>query len=392
MTKSRLIFLLASCLVVVPLLSSGFAKASAASDDSLKKDSLFKYLSVFTAVLELVRQAYVEEPDLRVLMGGALDGATDALDPFSTFVPAEHAQDFLANRQASRELSGMVVLKDRGVAWVVALDNGGPAEKAGLHRGDIISELGGVSTRSMPLWRIHEILSRKEGTRVQVETVRSSEGQDFEIVLARERPPATTKIVDRDGLAYLRLSELKPETVASIRQQLPLVGERPLLIDVRGVAGGDEEAAYAMAGLFATGKLGELRARDEVLGTYSNDVAASFHGKVVVLQDRSSLGAAEVLSAVLGNDEEVTILGETSFGHAGRMGLERLSSGGVLEYTLAYYTGPDGEPIDEGIVPDLRVRRRFLADEENADELYLKQAIEAWREAEAEKATAKAAA
>ncbi len=382
MTKSRLAFLIASCLVVVPLLSSGFARASASANGE-EKDSLFKYLSVFTEVLSMVRQAYVEEPDLRVLMSGALDGAADALDPFSAYVPAEHAKNYVANREASRELSGMLLLKDRGVAWIVALDQGGPAAKAGLRQGDIISDLAEVSTRSMPTWRIHQILSQKEGTTIKVAAVRSSDEETFELVLDRERPESVTEIVDREGMAYLRLSEITTTTVGQVRAQLPTVGERTLFLDVRGIAGGDEAAAYSLAALFHRGKLGELRARGEVLDEYKNDVATSFDGEVVLLQDRSSLGAVEIFSAVLKERDNVTLLGERTFGHAGRLGQERLSTGGILEFTLAYYTGPLGEPIDEGIKPDLRVRRRFTAEEENAEELYLQHAIEELRESQA---------
>ena len=380
MTKSRLVFLIASGLVVVPLLSSGLSRAWA--DDSPGSESRFKFLSVFTEVLGLVRQAYVEEPDLRALMAGALSGATDALDPFSSYVPPEQVRSYLASRGMSRKRSGMVILKDRGVAWIVAIDEGGPADRAGLRRGDIVSELGDLSTRSMPSWRLHQILSQAEGTAVKVSVVRSSDDVDFELTLDEQRPASTLGLEDRDGYAYIRLADFDATSVDAVRGLLPQVGERTLILDVRGSAGGDEEAAYGVASLFAAGKLGDLKARDEVLRSFSNDVTASHEGSVVLLQDRGTQGAAEVLAAVLAPREQVKVLGERSFGHAGQLGQERLSGGGLLEFTVAFYTGPDGEPITEGRVPDHVVRRRFVGDDGDADALYLEEALRVLREVE----------
>ncbi len=382
MTKSRIIFLLASGLVVVPLLTSGLSRAWASSDDA-QTDSRFKYLSVFTDVLAMVRQAYVEEPDLRLLMGGALDGATDALDPFSAYVPPDQVKSYLANRDLSRERSGMMILKDRGVAWVVAVEVGGPADQAGLRRGEIVSELGEVSTRSMPTWRVHQILAQPVGTKVQISVVRSSgeEDQNFELTLATARPTSRIEVVDYQGFAHLRLHEIAASTPGQVRGLLSKVGDRTLLLDVRGVAGGDAEAAYSLAALFAKGSLGELRARDEVLSKFNNDVATSFGGEVVILQDRSTQGAAEILASVVGEQANGRILGEQSFGHAGQRGEQRLSNGGVLEMTVAFFTGPSGTVIDEGLKPDLVVRRRFTSDDENAEDLFLEEAVSVLRKA-----------
>lgn len=389
MTKSRLIFLFASGLVVIPLLTSGLSRAWA--DDSPGSESRFKFLSVFTEVLGLVRQAYVEEPDIRALMAGALSGATDALDPFSSYVPPEQVKSFLVNRDLSRKRSGMVILKDRGVAWIVAVDKGGPADRAGLRRGDIVSELADLSTRSMPSWRVHQILGQPEDTAVKVSVVRSSDDVDFELKLDEERPASSFAIEDREGYAYLRLTTFDDGTVDGLRGLLPEIGERTLMLDVRGSAGGDEEAAYDVAALFTTGKLGELRAREEVLRTFSNDVATSHDGPLVLLQDRGTQGAAEVLVAVLSADERVKVLGERSFGHAGQVGQERLSGGGLLEFTVAFYTGPDGEPITEGRVPDHVVRRRFVGEEGDADALYLEETFRVLRAIEEEAQGASAA-
>ena len=105
MNRSRLVFLLVSGVLVLTILSGTLLGAPTRDDEG--EDSLYKYLSVFTEVLRLVRQAYVDETDLDLLMNGALDGTPDALDPFSMYVPEDAVQGYLAARQVGESRSGL---------------------------------------------------------------------------------------------------------------------------------------------------------------------------------------------------------------------------------------------------------------------------------------------
>jgi carboxyl-terminal processing protease len=81
-------------------------------------------------------------------------------------------------------------------------------------------------------------------------------------------------------------------------------------------------------------------------------------GRLVVLVDRGTLGAPEVLARVLDETAEATLVGEPTFGHAGQQGEVELSSGGIVELTEAFYTGPKGKKIDESIDPEQVVDER----------------------------------
>jgi hypothetical protein len=131
-----------------------------------------------------------------------------------------------------------------------------------------------------------------------------------------------------------------------------------LLIDVRGVCSGEPEVAYAVANLFANGDLGVLKRRSEELKAFNNAGQPAWQGKIVVLVDRGTLGAAEVFASVLRQKVKAELVGERTFGHAGKLGMTELSTGGRLLYTEAFYTGPDKEPIREGLKPDLLVDER----------------------------------
>src|SRR5215207_4535382 len=157
MNRSRVLFLLLSSVLVVPILAGTILRASQDREPA-GKDSLFKYLSVFSEVLGLVRQAYVDEPDTATLMAGALDGTTEALDPFSVYVPAGEVAGYVEAQNVGTRHSGVALVKERGVAYVVAVEKGSPGATAGVQVGDIVAKIDDRTTRVMPLWEIRERL------------------------------------------------------------------------------------------------------------------------------------------------------------------------------------------------------------------------------------------
>ena len=113
--------------------------------------------------------------------------------------------------------------------------------------------------------------------------------------------------------------------------------------------------------------LDTLLHRDETVSTFTSDREPVWQGPIAVLTDRGTLGASEVLTAVLQQKADADLVGERTFGHAGRRAESRLSTGGRLVYTDAFYAGPDGERITEGLAPDVRVNR-FLLESDIAEE------------------------
>ncbi|MEE9563292.1 MAG: hypothetical protein V3W50_09505, partial [Thermoanaerobaculia bacterium] len=106
MERSRVIFLLISVCCLILLVSTSLSRASSGQADD---DSLSKQLSVFSEVLHLIRRAYVEETAVDQLLRGALDGTTDALDPLSTFIPADQVASFELVRYVGPLRSGLSV-------------------------------------------------------------------------------------------------------------------------------------------------------------------------------------------------------------------------------------------------------------------------------------------
>lgn len=370
-SRSRLAFLLASLLTVF-LLLGGTLFAASSTGTAAGEDSPYKYLSVFMEVFGLATRAYVDEPKTASLLDGAFEGSIDALDPFSLYVPADAVATFEATRKVGSKRSGLVLLKERGVAYVVAVEPGSPADKAGLDSGDILSEIAGVRTREAPLYQILALFAGKPGTKLKIERLRFGDKATVELELA-EHPPVAVELRTEKGLAVLEIPAFHAGTPQDVKKSLETVlapgdllpgieAHDKLVIDLRGTAGGDEKAAYEVAGLFAEGKLGSLLRRGQELESFSAGKSRPFGGRLMVLTNRGTQGAAEVLATVLHQRAGAKLIGEPSFGHAGRTELLALADGSRLQLTTAFFTGPDGKPLQDGLEPDERVR--LLDDEE----------------------------
>jgi carboxyl-terminal processing protease len=382
MNRSRILFFLISAVLVFPLLAATLLRAADTGETQPEEDSFYKYLAVFSETLGLVRQAYVDEPDMDTLMAGALDGTTDALDPFSLYVPAPEVSGFLQAEAVGKRHSGLTLLKERGIAYVVAVEKGSPGDLADIKAGDIVAKINDRSTRLMPIWEFQEVLAGAPGTKLTLELIRLGEPVQIAFELKPfDAPPVALEEVE--GIRLLRIPSFDEKTAADVKAALTRdagqVKEKDkLLIDLRGVSSGDPAVAYATARLFTTGELGALKRRAEELQTFRAEEPRIWQGKTVILVDRGTLGAAEVFATVLRQKEKAELVGERTFGHAGRQGSAELSSGGRLLFTEAFYTGPDKKPLNEALRPDLLVddrSRTYLEKDTPLGELILRRAI-----------------
>ena len=377
MSRGRLVFICFSLTVVLFVTGTTMLAAKNRQNDD-GADSLFKYISVFTEVFSLVNRAYVDELDTEQLMSGAFEGTVDALDPFSLYIPADQVESYQATIEVGRKRSGIVMLKERGVAYAVAVEEGSPAAEANIEGGHILSSIQGQRTRQMPLYEIQAILAGAPGTEIEVERI-DPRGQKERISfkLAEYAPAAVELKVER-GVGVLRLPGFHADTsqgvesslkaLATGTEALPELTETDkLVVDLRGVAGGDAAAAYQVAGLFTDGELGALTQRKETVQSFGGEASPLWQGEIAVLVDRGTQGAAEVLTSVLQQRTGAKLIGQRSFGHSGRQQLLELSNGGRLQITDAFYTGPDLKPLNDSLKPDVRIRPNPDEDDPGTD-------------------------
>ena len=439
MNRSRLVFLIVSALFVLPMLVTlvvvadpgrgadpsdavvrreariaRHAHAGADAKDAKEPkepdtfDSYVKYLKVFSEVFGLIRDTYVDEPKTDALMAGALEGVTDAMDPFTVYVPASAVAGYQKALTAGKRLSGLSLLKERGATLVMAVEKGSPADAAGLKVGDLVSKLNDISTRNLPLWQMQEQLVAAPGTKIGMEIIRIGAPVQVTFELKPFVPPAVsvTEVADAALLpapkaaqagkaaakptagaasagappagsasvaaaappppgtktaTVLRIPSFTPDTAAQVREALAApgrAGRGKLIVDLRGVSSGDADVAYDVAKLFATGDLGALMQRKQELRGFTSNAAPAWTGRLLVLVDRGTAGPAEILSSVLRQRAGAELLGEHTLGYAGHQGTADLSTGSRLYFTDAFYTGPDKRPLNEALKPDVAVTER----------------------------------
>ncbi|HEV8238825.1 MAG TPA: S41 family peptidase [Thermoanaerobaculia bacterium] len=380
MTGNRTRFMVVSAVVTLVMGAASWVAAQSRSQ-APAPDSLYKYLSVFTEVLGLVRQAYVKDTDVDTLMAGAYEGAADSLGPFTVYVPPGDVAEYRRVREHPAPDTGLYLLRERGWLYVVGVAAGSAAERAGFERGDLVSKIDGQPTRELQVWQIEQQLGAKKGETVPMSILRQGDAKTLQLKVEDASTEATTSVKRVREVPVLRIARFDRGTAAAVEGELQKLAKAhadKLAIDLRGVAGGDPEAAYQVADYLVSGDMGQLEARDQVKQRFTAAGEPLWKGRIVVLTDRGTLGAAEVLARVLDEGANATLVGEPTFGHAGHQGQIELQSGALVELTDSFYTGPKGKPVTESVEPDQEVdeRSRTLREKDlSLDELILQRGV-----------------
>ncbi|MGZ5431622.1 MAG: S41 family peptidase [Thermoanaerobaculia bacterium] len=353
MTKKRIFFLSLSVALMVTLL------AGALFGQSAQKTNVYRYLSIFHEVFDLVRSNYVDTVTNDTLMEGAFSGVTDAIDEFSYYVPPAQMNAYKGFTDVEDNNVGLVVTKRFGYAYVIAPVAGSPAEKAGIERGDFIEAVDGASTQKMAVWQIRAALQKSRPVKVQIlrggETKRSTvtiEPKSFHPVAA------TTDTIS--GVAYVKIPYFEEGSAAQFRAALEDARKRnirKLIVDLRGNAGGSvEEAITAADDLLTSGLITALEGRKVEPKRWQADRNTAYDGELHVLTDVSTASGAEVFAAAIRGNNRGKVVGVTTYGKAIVQKFINLPSGGGVQMTVARYTTPDLKAItDTGIKPDVAV-------------------------------------
>lgn len=379
--RARLLFIVVSVLALASL---------RAVDTGTGRDPATKALSVFSEVFSLTRGNYVDPTDQKSLLEGAYDGMTDALDPFSYYVPAASMSAYRAQQASGALTPGIIIARRGGFPYVVAALPGSPAQVAGVQPGDLINSVDGKNLRTAPLWKIRSALEGPEGTTVEVGLFRVVEEKKLSLRLRRERftPPAPETRWEKD-LAIVKVPALTAGTAESLSRAIEEANRRSigvLLIDLRGSIGGEIADAAPAASLFiGRGPVARLVTRKVTLRPLEATGERAWKGRTILLIDDATGGPAEVFAGALKDRASATTVGETTAGMAIVQRLVPTGSGGSLFMTVARYQTPSGAVLGgKGLSPDERVIV-FPGDADGRDPI-LERALEVARRAPARQA------
>lgn len=379
--RTRLLFILVSVLALASL---------RAVDSGTGRDPATKALSVFSDVFSLTRGNYVDPTDSKALLEGAYDGMTDALDPYSYYVPAASMSAYRAQQASGALTPGIIVARRGGFPYVVAALPGSPAQVAGVQPGDLINSVDGKNLRTAPLWKIRAALEGPESTTVEVGLFRVIEEKKLNLRLRRERftPPAPETRWEKD-LAIVKVPALTAATAEALSRAIEEANRRSigtLLIDLRGAIGGDiADAAPAASPFVGRGPVAGLVTRKVALKPLEATGERVWKGRTILLIDDATGGPAEVFAGALRDRASATTVGETTAGMAIVQRLVPTGSGGSLFMTVARYQSPSGTILGgKGLSPDERVIT-FPGDADGRDPI-LERALEVARRAPAKAA------
>jgi carboxyl-terminal processing protease len=340
-------------------------------------DKAYKSLTVYSEVLQKIQQDYVDEPNLHLVTSGALHGLLESLDPQSSYLTAREYTEYKQKQAANANGdAGLTLSKRFGYIIVVSVLPDSPAEKAGIHSGDIFESVAGFTSRDMSVGQAMNFLHGQPGSGVKVGVIRRGKADPDEVDLVREKlatPKIITAKVDPDILV-LRLPSLDPGRADEIRlklQDAEKQGIHKVVLDVRDCGRGPVSEAIAVAKLFVpSGTLVTLRGQ-----TVTTQVFAADPGKVVwkapvsVLIDATTSGSAEVLASAIVTNHRGDVVGERTFGLASEQKLISLDDGAALFLTVANYYNGDGKSIlEEGVVPSEVVRASAEDDTDSGED------------------------
>jgi carboxyl-terminal processing protease len=342
--------------------------SAAAVASQTPRNETFRMLELFGDVLAMVEQAYVVPVDNKKLIEAALQGMMTALDPHSNYLPPDGFGDLRERTEGQYSGVGLTISSEGGLVKVISPMDGGPAARAGVMPGDVISVIDGQNAAGLTVSEVSDKLRGATGTSVSVTFLR--DGSDpLEVTLTREiiKVESVTGRVEGD-FGYIRIATFNENTGRELTETITrLKTENPALkgyvLDLRNNGGGLLTASVAVSDAFLErGEIVSQRGRrPEQIERYSARPGDLIDGlPLVVLINYGSASASEIVAGALKDHERATVVGLTSFGKGSVQTVIPLRNGadGALSITTARYYTPSGSSIQKiGIEPDLEVSR-----------------------------------
>src|SRR5580704_2325685 len=334
-------------------------------------DRAYKSLTVFGEVLQKIQADYVDEPNMHLVTAGSLHGLLESLDPESSYLtPREYTEYKQKQQNAGTGETGLTMSKRFGYVIVISVLPESPAEKAGIHSGDIFESVGGFTTRDMSVGQALNLLNG------QVGAIRRGKADPDSVEVVREKL-APAKVVaqkaDPDVLA-LRLISFDPGRADDVRNRLVEAekqGIHKVILDLRECGRGPSTEAVAVARLFVpNGTIATLRGQTVSAQTMSAEPSkVVWKGPVSVLIDGTTSGAAEVLASAIVANKRGDVVGERTFGLASEQKLITMDDGSALFLTVANYFNAAGKPIlEDGVEPTEVIRATADNDDDGDDD------------------------
>ncbi|MGA7167784.1 MAG: S41 family peptidase, partial [Candidatus Sulfotelmatobacter sp.] len=370
--KTKATILVSSFAVLLFVVAGSLGGVHASSNDGS-----YRQMQVYSEVLSRVQSEYVEDPNIPKVTDGALHGLLESLDANSSYLTPEAYKTLKAHKTDAKGDIGATVSKRFGYADVVSVLPGSPADKAGIEDTDIFESIEGQSTRDMSLPEIRDALEGPPGSTVNVSVVRARKAEPQKMVITRDVvtiPPVSDKMLE-DGIGYIKVDALtkgKTQEIATKIKTLEKSGAKKLVLDLRNTSDGEESEGIATANLFLNhGTITYLQGQKYPKQIFNADPekAVVTNLPLVVLVNRGTAGAAEIVAAAVMENARGDVVGDKTFGSGSIQKVIDMPDGSALVLSVAKYYSPSGKAVqDTAVTPNILVADNnddFIAPDED---------------------------
>ena len=329
-------------------------------------------LNEFVSTYDEIVDDYYQEVDQDALLEAGISGMIRYLgDPYSTYMNKEDAEEFNEDVEGTYQGIGAEIKYDAdGMPMVGKVFKNTPADKAGFKENDLIIKVNDKDVTKKKLSEIADLVKGKEGTSVNITIKRDGKEQTIKVTRGLiDNVSVTSEIITKNDhkIGYIYISVFASNTTKQFEEELKELEKEKidsLIIDVRGNSGGYLSTANGIISLFV--KKGEpiyqLKTKDKIEIIYDETDEYRDY-PIVLLVDRSSASASELLTGALSEINKATIVGTTTFGKGKVQKVTTLSSGALFKYTYQEWLTPKGNYIDKkGIEPDVEIEYKYSKD------------------------------
>jgi len=340
------------------------------AQENQRNTTVYEQLDLFGDIFERIRAQYVEEVDAADLIEAAINGMLTSLDPHSSYLAPEDAQDMREQTRGEFGGLGIEVTQEDGWVKVVTPMDGTPAFNAGIESGDFITQVNGESLLGLNLTEAVELMKGPVGSEIIITIVREGTDDPFDVSIVRDIIKLTAVRTRAEGnTVVMRVSTFNDQTYANLKEGLAKTVEElggldsvdGFVLDLRNNPGGLLNQAIRVSDAFLeAGEIVSTRGRDPQNGDRYNAQAGDLaEGKpIVVLINGGSASASEIVAGALQDHRRAIVVGTRSFGKGSVQTVMPLRSDGAMRLTTARYYTPSGRSIQAlGVSPDIIVQQ-----------------------------------
>jgi carboxyl-terminal processing protease len=330
------------------------------------RSDTYEELKTFTQALELVQRNYVENPDSKELIEGAIRGMIAGLDPHSSYMNERGFKEMSMDIKGEFQGVGIQIGMKNSQLTIISPIEDTPGFRAGLAAGDKILRINDEWTKDLSIDQAVDKMRGPKGTDVRLLILREGWDKPKEFKITRDTikvQSVKSKMLD-NGIGYVKIIQFQGQTASELEKALAGLeakGVKKLILDMRNNPGGILDASVDVSGKFLPkDKLvvylqGRQKTDRKDYLTTSSEPPRTY--PMVVLVNTGSASASEIVAGALQDSKRALIVGTQTFGKGSVQTVFPLEDGGGIRLTTAKYYTPSGRSIQNvGITPDLEVK------------------------------------